>query len=1457
MAVKVNATKTGYTAPGEVTRTLAVDLVAPTAPSYTAPSSLKVGVAIAAMTPSGGSGIDEYSATGLPSGLSVNAGTGAIGGTPDTADASTASATITASDTAGNTDTVDIAFPAVERPGIAEGTLRLVSGQVAREGRVEMFHGGEWGTSCDDYWTIEDAAVACRQLGYAGAERTFLRSAFGGAASGVPTWLDDVRCTGTESRLIDCPRAGNNAVGMHNCSRSHKEDAGVRCVGAPAAGTDGFPVFRMPDGMEYERAATATAGSTVRYTVRLSRAPANLRRLWRHVRMAVEVESPGGGATVEPATAYWAQPDLGAGAWAVAKEVVVTLPENLGAGTEVSILHTLDRNGHADNDFPGAFRVTLTVAGQARAGEEAPVTGAGPAVAGLPAVTKPAEATGYRRGERIEARVAFDAPVTVDTAGGVPALVLALSGVRREAAYASGSGTQELVFALTVAEADAGAPAARAVANGLLPNGATIRGGDGTDAVLAYGDAPGVVSVAIGDAPGDDGSWTAGEAAEVRVAFAEPVAVDTAEGTPSIELLPGGGAARQAAYASGSGTDTLVFAYTLAAADGTVSSVLVPPDALALNGGTIRSTGGLDALLDHDGTGRAAIARSVLPSLSVADATASEGGTLTFRVTLAPAAPAPVTVAWATADGPSSGGAAAGSDYTEASGALAFAAGETEKTVEVAVLADSETEGAETLTLALSNPAGAAIDDGEATGTVTDGSGPVALTASFSSVPPEHDGSAAFTLELRFSDEPAGLSYATVRDSLLAVTGGAVTGARRLAPPSNLRYELTVEPSGDAAVTLALAALPACGETGSVCTTDGRALSGPLTATVPGPAALSVADANVEEAPGAALAFAVTLDRARHAAVTVDYATSDGTAVAGADYTAASGRLTFAAGETSKTVEVTVLDDGHDEGSETLTLTLSNQAPDTVRLADATATGTITNSDAIPKAWIARFGRAVAEQVLDAVEGRMRAAPAPGIEVALAGERIGGQPEPSSEEERNARREEEARRDAQRFADWLRGETDPEEAQQRRSRAVAPRDLLTGSSFALTSETAGKDLVSLWGRGAVAGFDGREGGLTLDGEVVTGMLGADWIRGRWTAGLIVSHSVGEGGYSGAPGAGPGSGSGASGRVEAALTGVFPWARHALSDRLEAWGAAGYGQGELTVTPKKPGAGGDEDGAAVRTDLELGMAAAGLRGALLDPESGSGFRLTGKTDAMVVQTASGRGRGADGGNLTPARATVTRVRLGLEGARPIELGGGATLTPSLEIGLRHDGGDAETGFGLDLGGGLALSDPGRGLEAELRGRGLVSESKGFRERGFSGALSWRQKAESDRGAKLTLTQTVGGSDSGGADALLSRTTLDGLAANDNGGGGDLKNRRLEMKLGYGFSAFGDRFTWTPEAGVGLSDTGRDYSLGWRLVRGGSGSDGGSLELSFEATRRESANVNAGPEHAIGLRATARW
>ena len=130
------------------------------------------------------------------------------------------------------------------------------------------------------------------------------------------------------------------------------------------------------------------------------------------------------------------------------------------------------------------------------------------------------------------------------------------------------------------------------------------------------------------------------------------------------------------------------------------------------------------------------------------------------------------------------------------------------------------------------------------------------------------------------------------------------------------------------------------------------------------------------------------------------------------------------------------------------------------------------------------------------------------------------------------------------------------------------------------------------------------------------------------------------------------------------------------------------------------------------------------------------------------------------------------------------------------------------------------------------------------------MSWNP-SPSGRGPTLTLSQSFGGSASVGKDALLARKTLEGLAANDNGAG----RRRLEARFGYGLAAFGGGFTMTPEIGLGLSEAGRDYRLGWRLTRTGSGP--GSLELSVEATRRESANDDVPPEHGVGFRLTARF
>ena len=967
--------------------------------------------------------------------------------------------------------------------------------------------------------------------------------------------------------------------------------------------------------------------------------------------------------------------------------------------------------------------------GSARGGASEPVVTAARIASGADGA--------WSEGDAVEAAVRFSEAVTVDTTGGTPSLAIVLGDAGRAAVYAGGTGTTELVFRHEVGAADDGARGAR-VAGGL--NGATIRNAAGVDAELGFALAPVVTSVAVEPDPDGDGVWSPGEAVTVTFGFSDAVTVQTEDGTPSVSLHAGG--AREAAYAGGSGTPALRFAYTVTAADGPVASVLVANNGLELNGGTIVGPTGLAAALAHAGAGRSGTPAPTVrgtPALSVADASAPEGGTLAFAVTLDPAAPGAVSVDWATSDGT----AKAGTDYTAASGTLVFAPGETSKTVRVAVLADEEAEGAETMVLTLSTASGAGLADARATGTVSD---PAQVT-------------------------PAG-------------------------PPP----------------------------------------------------AVSIADATVDEGPGAVLAFAVTLDRASQAPATVDWETRDGNARAGDDYVAASGTLRFEPGETAKTIPVTVLDDSHDEGREVMLVVLSNPVGATI--AKAAAGGTIENTDHMPQAWLGRFGRTVAEQVLDAVEERIRAAPQAGVQVTVAGQRIGAAAAASEEEAREA----EAQARLEDFSTWLRGEAcrdDPGAGgdcpARTRSRAVTPRELLTGTSFALTTgaEGIGGGLVSLWGRGALTRFDGREDELSLSGEVTGALLGADWTRERWTMGLMLSHARGEGSYRGAD----------SGKVSSTVTGLYPYGRYALSDRVTVWGAAGYGVGTLVLTP---------DGKSTyEADMDLAMAAAGLRGVVVEAPDEGGPELAVKTDAMAVRTSSEATEDSAGSKLAAAEADVTRLRLGLEGTwRGLEIGTG-TLVPRLELGVRHDGGDAETGFGLDLGGGLAWSDPGTGLRAEVSGRGLLThESAGFRERGIAGSFGWDPTPGSDRGPSLTLSQTMGVSARGGADALLGRTTLAGLAANDNGD--ELERRRLELKLGYGFGAFGDRFTATPEVGFGMSAGHRDYSLAWRFVRDRRRGDIGSLEFSLEATRRESANdpgsgsgAGAEPEHGVGFRLGARW
>ena len=1083
-------------------------------------------------------------------------------------------------------------------------------------------------------------------------------------------------------------------------------------------------------------------------------------------------------------------------------------------------------------------------------------------VTGAAVTSGPGDNGTWDAGEHVEAQVRFSGPVTVTgPPEAAPTLGIALDGTRREAAYTGGTGTGTLSFRYTAAAGDEGAKRARIVANGLSLNGAVLGAGDGGEVDTGFAVAPWVTAVAVEPDDSGDGSWTPGETIGVRLTFSEAVTV--AGGNPWLDVRIGGFSNPAAlGYASGSGSAALVFSTEVPRGARALAGIAAVADSLVANGAAIVSkASGIAADLRHDGTDPAAARQQAEADPLTAELRGLPDGhganPFTFELRFSE-------------EFPLGNGGLRDAAFEVSNGAVASVeratAGENRAwnvtvtpsgggAVTVALPATTDCAAAD----AICAPGGRMLAAVSATVPETAPAG-TPFRVRLGNVPEEHDGTGAIAFRVVFTKQPADYSYTTLRDYTLRIRQGGerlTPKVRRLNRPHNDRWEVTVAPGSKEDLTVSIGPFTTCSDAGAVCTAAGEVLANRIDRTIEGPPGLSVADARVHEAAGATVDFAVTLGRASRATVQVDYATADGTgsnaATEGSDYTETSGTLTFAPGETAKTVSVPVLDDGHDEGEETFLLTLSNPTGGNAWLKDATAVGTIENTDAMPRAWLARFGRTVAEQVIDAVEGRFSASRTPGVEMSLAGRAVGGSAAPEDADARaQAAAEEEARAGLAAMTKWLQGSAQEDRQDGERagyeSRAVTGRDLLTGSSFALTGEAKAGGMVSLWGRGAVSRFDGREGDLSLSGEVTSAMLGADWTRGSdgagaWTAGLLVSRSEGKGSYRGE----------GEGEVSSTLTGVWPYGRYAVNERLSVWGVAGYGQGDLRLAPK--------DAAAMTAGMELAMGAVGVRGVAVEAPAEGGVELSIASDAMAVRTSSEKAPG-----LAAATADVTRLRLGLEGTwRGLEAGGGE-LTPRLEVGVRHDGGDAETGFGLDLGGGLAWSHPESGIAAEVSGRGLLThESRGFRDRGLSGSFAWDPGGGTGRGPKLTLSQTVGASASGGMDALLGRETLAGLAANDDGGD-DLQNRRLELRLGYGFPAFGDRFTSTPEMGLGLSQGHREYSLGWRLnLVPGSGSGAGqggpnALEFRFEATRRESAggpaNDNAA-EHGIGLKVTARW
>ena len=644
------------------------------------------------------------------------------------------------------------------------------------------------------------------------------------------------------------------------------------------------------------------------------------------------------------------------------------------------------------------------------------------------------------------------------------------------------------------------------------------------------------------------------------------------------------------------------------------------------------------------------------------------------------------------------------------------------------------------------------------------------------------------------------------------------------------------------------------------------------TTTVPG-LTIRIRDATGDEDDGY-LDFRVRLSRKHNDYVCYDFETiSGGTAEEGTDY------LKFPKAtywmQIGKRVDkpfVRLIDDSVNDNGETVKVKISNahvcgDPSQTVSITRAEATGTIRNSDPLPRALMARFGRTAAVHVVEHVEARLAAPREVGVEAQVAGRQLrpgmarelaldvlrqlgssagmhapgAGSPGARSGSPMGAAAGSiglaagmggPAGGGMGVAADPMNGMAGPDGGlfdRGLRSMGLGGEHLLTNSSFALTRETRQGGILSFWSRGARSSFAGREEALSLGGDVRTMMVGADYVKGPLVMGLSLSNSRGLGEYAGV----------SAGQVASAVTGLYPWLGYTLSDRVSVWGVTGYGKGALTLTPG--------EGAALTSGLSMAMAAAGTRGALV-AGGASGFELAFKADALWVGTSID-GVAGPGGNLAATAAAVTRFRTGLEGARGYALAGRLSLRPSVEVGLRHDGGDAETGAGLDVGGGLVVSDTSTGLAVDLRVRMLaLHQADGFSERGMALSLSYNPTPRTPLGLTARVAPSWGGQATSGAEALWGRETMAGLAQH---GGAD--GTRLEAEVGYGLPV-SRRFVGTPTFGVGTSEMGRDYRLGYRL--GALGGEGTAFELGVDAQRRE-IPLRGATDHGAGARATLRW
>ena len=380
---------------------------------------------------------------------------------------------------------------------------------------------------------------------------------------------------------------------------------------------------------------------------------------------------------------------------------------------------------------------------------------------------------------------------------------------------------------------------------------------------------------------------------------------------------------------------------------------------------------------------------------------------------------------------------------------------------------------------------------------------------------------------------------------------------------------------------------------------------------------------------------------------------------------------------------------------------------------------------------------------------------------------------------------------------------------------------------------------SLWASGARTDFAGRPAGFSADGTMSAAFVGVDHTLGAaGLFGVAVSRSHGDAGLDGA--------SHWSGDIGTRMTTVYPYLRLAPGRGFDLWGMVGVGRGGVDIA----------DGAgAFEADGSLEMAAAGLRGALARL---GGFDLAVRADAFTVGMMTDEVSGGPGA----AEGRAQRLRLLLDGRAHLRLSSSSRLTPSFEVGARADGGDAETGLGMEVGGGLAYANTRLGLDIAARGRWLARhEDEDFEEWGGNVSIR-RVPTNPNRGLSL-LVEPAWGEDASGVAALWEGRSLRrgdfGFGLGPERAADAWRPDRLDMEMAYGTGLLGRDHSLKPFGRLRLMGEGsRHTRVGTRLEFANAASSGLRLELLGEQRVRagDASNYGAGLNVGVdGLRTAA--